>query len=517
MELLIMVNAAKLASAKRITAVIPWYFYVRQDKKSRPREPITAKLVADLLQTAGVDRVLTMDLHAGQVQGFFEIPVDHMTAVPMFTRYVLDLNLGAELAAVSPDTGRAKLAGKFAEMIGGDLVILNKVRPDHNEAKVTTVIGDVEGKVAVMTDDVVDTAGTLVAGATALKEAGATKVYACATHGLFNGDGARADCEQRDRPLDRHRHRSDRPRREAGQRSGALDRRHPRRDDPERLLGRLGQRDLRRGEPALLSESVRPPFVVETERLVLRCWEPDDAAALKVAVDSSLEHLQAWMPWAASEPTTLDEKRQLLTSFRDEFRDGANFVYGVFDRAGDVVGGTGLHPRRGPTDLEIGYWMRLDRTRRGYATEVTAVLTRVAIELLGIERVVVLVDPRNEPSLGVPRKLGFTEGETLDGMLLPLPGDPEKSIGHGVYADPARLSERGSRRVSVHRPGRRTLEKLRDDVGESRDAEREMPLAREESSSGAGNRVSEPPAVRERDHPIVVALPDGHRHGDRRE
>jgi ribose-phosphate pyrophosphokinase len=187
MELLIMVNAAKLASAKRITAVIPWYFYVRQDKKSRPREPITAKLIADLLQTAGVDRVLTMDLHAGQVQGFFEIPVDHMTAVPMFAQYVRDLNLGEELAAVSPDTGRAKMAGKFAEMIGGDLVILNKVRPAHNVAKVTTVIGDVEGKVAVMTDDVVDTGGTLVAGAAALKEAGAVKVYACATHGLFNG------------------------------------------------------------------------------------------------------------------------------------------------------------------------------------------------------------------------------------------------------------------------------------------------------------------------------------------
>jgi ribose-phosphate pyrophosphokinase len=187
MELLIMVNAAKLASAKRITAVVPWYFYVRQDKKSRPREPITAKLVADLLQTAGVDRVLTMDLHAGQVQGFFEIPVDHMTAVPMFAQYVRDLNLDAPLAAVSPDTGRAKLAGKFAEMIGGDLVILNKVRPGHNEAKVTTVIGDVEGKIAVMSDDVVDTAGTLAAGAQALKEAGALKVYACATHGLFNG------------------------------------------------------------------------------------------------------------------------------------------------------------------------------------------------------------------------------------------------------------------------------------------------------------------------------------------
>ncbi len=187
MELLIMVNAAKLASAKRITAVIPWFFYSRQDKKSKPREPITAKLVADMIQGAGADRVLTMDLHAGQVQGFFKIPVDHMTAVPMFTQYVRDLNLGAELAAVAPDTGRAKLAGKFAEMIGGDLVILNKERPGHNEANVTAVIGEVDGKVAVMTDDVIDTAGTICAGALALKEAGATAVYGCATHALFNG------------------------------------------------------------------------------------------------------------------------------------------------------------------------------------------------------------------------------------------------------------------------------------------------------------------------------------------
>jgi ribose-phosphate pyrophosphokinase len=187
MELLIMINAAKLASAKRITAVVPWYFYVRQDKKSRPREPITAKLVADLLQTAGADRVLTMDLHAGQVQGFFEIPVDHMTAIPLFAQYVRDLNLDEELAVVSPDTGHAKIAGKFAEMVEGDLVILNKVRPEHNQAKVTTVIGDVEGKVAVIIDDIIDTAGTLVAGARALREAGAKRVYACATHGLFNG------------------------------------------------------------------------------------------------------------------------------------------------------------------------------------------------------------------------------------------------------------------------------------------------------------------------------------------
>ena len=187
MELLIMINAARLASAKRITAVIPWYFYVRQDKKSRPREPITAKLVADLLQTAGADRVLTMDLHAGQVQGFFEIPVDHMTAIPMFAKYVRDLDLGEGIAVVSPDTGHAKIAGKFAEMVAGNLVILNKVRPAHNEAKITTVIGDVEGKAAVIIDDIIDTAGTLVAGAQALKDAGATKVYACATHGLFNG------------------------------------------------------------------------------------------------------------------------------------------------------------------------------------------------------------------------------------------------------------------------------------------------------------------------------------------
>jgi ribose-phosphate pyrophosphokinase len=186
-ELCIMVNAAKLASTKRITAVIPWFFYSRQDKKSKPREPITARLVADLLETAGVDRVITMDLHAGQVQGFFRIPVDHMVAVPMFAQHVRDL-LGpdVERVAVAPDTGRAKLAGKFAEMIGGGLVVLNKERPAHNQVRVTGVIGDVAGKVAVMTDDIIDTAGTLCAGAEALREAGATKVYACATHALFN-------------------------------------------------------------------------------------------------------------------------------------------------------------------------------------------------------------------------------------------------------------------------------------------------------------------------------------------
>jgi ribose-phosphate pyrophosphokinase len=187
MELMIMIDAAKLASAKRITAVLPYYPYARQDKKSRPREPITAKLVAEMLQTAGADRVLTMDLHAGQVQGFFEIPVDHMTALPLLAQYFRDLGLPHELVAVAPDTGRTRLAGKFAEMIGGDLVVLQKDRPAHNVARVTNIIGDVEGKCAVLTDDMIDTAGTLVAGAEAIKAAGATKVFACATHGLFSG------------------------------------------------------------------------------------------------------------------------------------------------------------------------------------------------------------------------------------------------------------------------------------------------------------------------------------------
>ncbi|MFN2467892.1 MAG: ribose-phosphate diphosphokinase [Gaiellaceae bacterium] len=186
MELLIMIDAAKLASAKRITAVLPLYPYSRQDKKSRPREPITAKLVAELLQAAGADRVLTMDLHAGQVQGFFRIPVDHMTALPMLAQYFRDLGLPGDLVAVAPDTGRTRLASKFAEMIGGDLAVLQKDRPAHNVARVTSVIGEVNGRCVVMTDDMIDTAGTLVAGAEFLKSRGADRVYACATHGLFS-------------------------------------------------------------------------------------------------------------------------------------------------------------------------------------------------------------------------------------------------------------------------------------------------------------------------------------------
>jgi ribose-phosphate pyrophosphokinase len=188
-ELLIMIQAAKLASAKRITAVVPWYPYSRQDKKSRPREPITARLVADFLEAAGVDRVLTMDLHAGQIQGFFNVPVDHMTALPLFATYYRDKGLyGDKVVAVSPDPGRAKMARRFGQMLEADLAIMNKVRPEHDTAEVTEVIGDVQGKVAILSDDMIVTGGTLIAGADALVEAGATEVYACATHGLFPGN-----------------------------------------------------------------------------------------------------------------------------------------------------------------------------------------------------------------------------------------------------------------------------------------------------------------------------------------
>ena len=188
-ELLIMLQAAKLASAKRITAVVPWFPYSRQDKKSRPREPITAKLVADMLEAAGADRVLTMDLHAGQIQGFFGVPVDHMTALPLFAQYYRDKGLfGEQVVAVSPDPGRAKMARRFGQMLEADLAIMNKVRPEHDTAEVTEVIGDVRGKIALLSDDMIVTGGTLIAGATSLREAGATEVYACATHGLFPGN-----------------------------------------------------------------------------------------------------------------------------------------------------------------------------------------------------------------------------------------------------------------------------------------------------------------------------------------
>jgi ribose-phosphate pyrophosphokinase len=190
MELLIMINAARLASAKRITAVMPWYPYSRQDKKSAPREPITSKLVADMIEAAGADRVLTMDLHAGQLQGFFKIPVDHMTSVPLLAdhfKLLLDNKPPEDVVVVSGDAGRAKLAKKFSEMLGAGFALITKERPEQQVAEVTNVIGRVRDKVCIVIDDIIDTAGTLCAGGQALVEHGATEVYACATHAVFSG------------------------------------------------------------------------------------------------------------------------------------------------------------------------------------------------------------------------------------------------------------------------------------------------------------------------------------------
>jgi ribose-phosphate pyrophosphokinase len=187
MELLEMIDAAVGGSAHRVIAVTPWYGYSRQDKKSAPREPISARLTARMLESAGIDRILTMDLHSGQIQGFFQKPCDHMTALFMLTQYFADLAL-EDLVVVAPDAGRVKLNKNFASKIGADLAILNKERPAQQVAAINYVIGDVAGKTAVLVDDIIDTAGTLKAAAEAVKDAGARRVYAAATHGVFSGN-----------------------------------------------------------------------------------------------------------------------------------------------------------------------------------------------------------------------------------------------------------------------------------------------------------------------------------------
>jgi ribose-phosphate pyrophosphokinase len=186
MELMFMVQAAKLASAKRITAVIPLYPYARQDRKAKPREPISARLVADMIQLAGADRVLTMDLHAGQIQGFFNIPVDHMTALPLFSRHFRDVGLAGDgIVSVAPDEGRAKMAVRFAEMIEAEFAIMHKTRPSHDKVEVTEITGRVRGKTAIVGDDVIMTGGTLIANVNALRDQGVDGVYVYATHGVF--------------------------------------------------------------------------------------------------------------------------------------------------------------------------------------------------------------------------------------------------------------------------------------------------------------------------------------------
>jgi ribose-phosphate pyrophosphokinase len=186
-ELLAMIDAAQGASAHRIIAVMPWYGYARQDKKSAPREPITARVVAKCLEAVGVDRVLTMDLHSGQVQGFFEVPVDHMTAMPMLTQWFMDQGFTEELVIVSPDAGRVKMARNFARKIGCHWAVMEKERPAQQVAEIGYIVGDVSGKTAVLVDDMIDTAGTLTAAARTVRDEGAARVIACATHGVFSG------------------------------------------------------------------------------------------------------------------------------------------------------------------------------------------------------------------------------------------------------------------------------------------------------------------------------------------
>lgn len=186
MELLIMVDALARASARRITAVIPYYGYGRQDRKAEPRVPISAKLMANLITAAGADRVLAMDLHAGQIQGFFDIPVDHLYAMPVFLEYIRKKKL-QDLVVVSPDAGGVERARAFAKRLEADLAIVDKRRPKANVADVMNVIGDVKGKTAILLDDMVDTAGTLCKDAEVLKKFGAKRVFAACSHGILSG------------------------------------------------------------------------------------------------------------------------------------------------------------------------------------------------------------------------------------------------------------------------------------------------------------------------------------------
>jgi ribose-phosphate pyrophosphokinase len=188
MELLIIIDAFKRASAKTITAVIPYYGYARQDRKASGREAISAKLVADLITTAGADRVLAMDLHTGQIQGFFNILVDHIYSTPVLINYLKNKKFDPKnLVAVSPDAGGTNRTRHFAKQMKCSLAIIDKRREEHNQAKVDNLIGDVKGKIAIMFDDLIDTAGTIVAGAELLKKEGATEIYVCATHPIFSG------------------------------------------------------------------------------------------------------------------------------------------------------------------------------------------------------------------------------------------------------------------------------------------------------------------------------------------
>ena len=189
MELLILLDALKRASAGRINVVIPYYGYARQDRKTKAREPITSKLVADLLETAGADRVVAMDLHAGQIQGYFNIPVDHLSAIPYLSNYFEKIvkDSSEDFVVVSPDLGGVTRARTFANRLNLPIAIIERGRPKPNVSEVMNIIGDIEGKDCILIDDIVDTAGTICQAAKALKDNGAKKVYGCATHGVLSG------------------------------------------------------------------------------------------------------------------------------------------------------------------------------------------------------------------------------------------------------------------------------------------------------------------------------------------
>jgi ribose-phosphate pyrophosphokinase len=189
MELLVMVDAAKRASAESIVAVIPWYAYSRQDRKTKPREPITARLVAEMLKVAGADRIMTMDLHVGQIEGFFSFPVDHLTAMHTFVDHFVDEGFqnAPDTVVVAPDTGEVKMAKRLADHLALPWAIVNKIRRGPGESEVTHVIGEVSGRRAILIDDIIDGGGTMVGAAEALLSEGATEVYAAATHAVFSG------------------------------------------------------------------------------------------------------------------------------------------------------------------------------------------------------------------------------------------------------------------------------------------------------------------------------------------
>ncbi|NND71078.1 MAG: ribose-phosphate pyrophosphokinase [Rhodothermales bacterium] len=186
MELFLMIDAAKRASASRVTAVIPYFGYARQERKDQPRVSIAAKLMANMLRTAGIDRVLTMDLHAPQIQGFFDVPVDHLYGSAVFTDYFSSLDV-SNLVVVAPDVGALKIARAYAKRLKAELAVIDKRRPEQNSAEVMNIIGEVEGKDVLLIDDIVDTAGTLTSGAKALRDAGALRIMAACTHPILSG------------------------------------------------------------------------------------------------------------------------------------------------------------------------------------------------------------------------------------------------------------------------------------------------------------------------------------------